>query len=310
MQKGKVLIACKAHPLLAERLLEQGYQVVYLPNTQYHQGIAMIRDCVGLITANNMKVDQQMIDAAPNLKFVGRMGSGMEIIDVDYAFSKSVRCFSSPDGNCNAVAEHALGMLLALNKNIVRSNAEILEGKWLREENRGTELEGKTIGIIGYGHTGTAFAKLLSAFGMKILVYDKYKEIGESPHINICNSMEPIFAQAEIISLHVPLRPDTEHLVDESFIQKMERPFVLLNTSRGNVVQSSQLAKYLDNQKILALGLDVWEEEPLDKMSVALRHEFDAVLARKNVIITPHIAGYSQEALYKMSLSLLKQIIE
>ncbi|MDI9319830.1 MAG: NAD(P)-dependent oxidoreductase [Phycisphaerales bacterium] len=308
MKKGKVLIAAPIHEVLGKGLEAEGYQLLYIEDITQELGLQLVKDCVGIITSTRLQVNQQMIDEVPGLQFIARMGSGMELIDVPYAESKGIRCLGSPEGNCNAVAEHALGMLLSLNKRIGKSYNEIKEGKWLRDENRGTELEGKTIGIIGYGHTGMAFAKLLRAFDMKILVYDKYKKIKTESHIVVCDNLDQIQEETDALSIHVPFQEDTFHLVNASFLRQFQKPIILINTSRGAVIDSSSLIKSLDNGKIKALALDVWEEEPLSKMSLDMRNTLQELMQYPNVLITPHIAGYSFEALYKMSLILLQKI--
>jgi D-3-phosphoglycerate dehydrogenase len=310
MNKGKVLIAAPIHEVLSKGLESAGYELLWHENISQDQGFEWINGCVGVITSTRLHLNKELIDAAPLLQFIGRMGSGMEIIDLPYAEAKGIRCIGSPEGNCNAVAEHALGMLLSLNKNIDKSYNEIKKGLWLRDENRGSELEGKTIGIIGYGHTGAAFAKLLRGFDLQILVYDKYKTIAQEPHINVCQSIEEIQAAADIVSVHVPFQEDTFHLVDASFIQKMKKAFLLLNTSRGTVLDSLVLHRFIKEGKIKGVALDVWEEEPFSKMTSTMRDALDELISLPNVLVTPHIAGYSHEALYKMSLTLLKRIIK
>ena len=308
MKKGKVLIAAPIHEVLSKGLEAEGYHLLQVEDITQTLGLQLIKDCVGIVTSTRLQVNQQMIDAAPDLEFIARMGSGMEVIDVPYAETKGIRCLGSPEGNCNAVAEHVLGMLLSLNKRIDKSYHEIKEGKWLRDENRGVELEGKTIGIIGYGNTGMAFAKLLRGFDMKILVYDKYKVIKPDLHIVVCDNIEQIQKEADVLSIHVPFQEDTFHLVDAGFIQKFEKPFILINTSRGTVIDSSTLLPFLNNGKIKAMALDVWEEEPLSQMSLDMRNILEELMQYPNVLVTPHIAGYSFEALYKMSIILLQKI--
>jgi D-3-phosphoglycerate dehydrogenase / 2-oxoglutarate reductase len=308
--KGKVLIAAPVHDVLTSGLQSDGYELLRQEDINQDLAMRLVKDCVGVVTSTRLQVDKKMIDAAPNLQFIARMGSGMEVIDVPYAEGRGIICIGSPEGNCNAVAEHALGMLLSLNKKIDKSFNELKEGLWLREENRGTELEGKTIGIIGYGHTGTAFAKLLRGFNLRILVYDKYKKIVSESHIEVCATIDEIVQESDIVSVHVPFREDTFHLIDKAFIEQMKKPFVLLNTSRGTVVDGAVLCQFLENRKILGLALDVWEEEPLSKMSVQMRNTFNELITLPNVLLTPHIAGYSHEALYKMSRTLLERIIK
>ncbi len=308
MTKGKVLIAAPVHEVLTSGLEAAGYELLRHEKITQEAGMELIKDCVGVITSTRLQLNKALIDAAPNLCFIGRMGSGMEVIDVSYAESKGIRCIGSPEGNCNAVAEHALGMLLALNKRILKSHNEIKEGKWLRDENRGCELEGKTVGIIGYGHTGKAFAKLLRGFDLRILVYDKYKTIEPEAHIEVCDSMARLQNESDVLSLHVPFQEDTFHLIDQAFLRKMKKPFVLINTSRGTVVDSREISTFMNSGVIKGLVLDVWEEEPLEKMSAPYRTILNDLIMRDNVLITAHIAGYSNEALFKMSIILLERI--
>ncbi|MGC4058772.1 MAG: NAD(P)-dependent oxidoreductase [Chitinophagaceae bacterium] len=308
-RKGKVLIAAPVHEVLTMGLAAAGYELLWSEQISQEEALRLLPECVGVITSTRLQLNRELIDAAPMLEFIGRMGSGMEVIDVDYASQKGIRCIGSPEGNCNAVAEHAMGILLSLTKRVTKSFSEVRNGQWLRDENRGIELEGKTVGIIGFGHTGSAFARLLSAFNMRILAYDKYHPVAATTNITPCNSLEPVFREADIISFHVPQQEDTHHLFNLEFATAMQKPFILLNTSRGTVVDSELLPGLLQSGKIAALGLDVWEEEPLSKMSGKLRIVFNELITLPNVVITPHIAGYSVEALFKMGDILLKRII-
>lgn len=305
----KVLIAAPVHTMLIEGLTAAGYECIVREHIKQEEGAVLIADCAGVITSTRLHMDKELIDAAPALQWIGRMGSGMEVIDVPYAQSKGIACYSSPDGNCNAVAEHALGLLLSLTKRIAESSRQVMDGTWLREENRGTELECKTIGIIGFGHTGRALAKKLQGFDMQILAYDKNKIETYPPYVRPCIKLEEIYAQSDIISFHVPLTDDTTHYFNSHFITKMQHPFILLNTSRGMVVDTAALLAGLQQKKVLAVGLDVLEKEPLERVSGDLKQAVDELLKMPNVIITPHIAGYSFEAVYKMSASLLGQIV-
>lgn len=309
MNKGKVLIAAPVHKVLTEGLENIGYQLVLAEDITQGKAFDLIKDCVGVITSTRLLLDKELIDAAPLLLFIGRMGSGMEIIDTDYAFSKQIKCFSSPEGNRNAVAEHALGMLLSIAKNIATSFEEVKEGKWLREENRGTELEGKTIGIIGFGNTGRAFAKKLSGFDMRILIYDKYNWDDLPTYVEYCNDLKLIFETADIISFHVPLQTDTFHYFDAEFLTNMKKNFILLNTSRGAVVDTNAVYKGLEAEKIKGVCLDVLEKEPIEKFEEAMKNKVYKMMQLPQVLITPHIAGYSKEALYKMSQILLNKIV-
>ena len=306
--RPKVLIAAPVHPILTSGLEAMGYETVMQDKITQATAYKLIKDCTGVITSTRLQLDDSLIDAAPLLKWIGRMGSGMEVIDLEYAASKGIICFSSPEGNSNAVGEHALGMLLALIRRIVWSNNEMKEGTWLREENRGIELEGKTIGIIGYGHTGHSFARKLQGFDVRILGYDKYHQDGVKAPITNCESLEHIHEEADIVSFHVPLQADTHHYLDTAFIAKMRKPFILINTSRGTVVDLFALQKGLSSGKIVGACLDVFEKEPVSSMTAEMQQAMAEMIALPNVVATPHIAGYTYEALYKMSKTLLDKL--
>lgn len=305
----KVLIAAPVHPVLAQGLQTAGYSCQVHEKITQELGMELVRDCAGIITSTRLQIDKAMIDAAPNLQWIGRMGSGMEVIDVKYASTKGIVCYSSPEGNRNAVAEHALGMLLALNKKLVKSCNEVKQGIWLRDENRGVELDGKTIGIIGLGNTGGAFARKLAGFDVRILAFDKYSTNFFSENIIKCDSIEAVFEEADIVSFHVPLQEDTIHYFNKWFADSMKKPFVLINTSRGKVVDTKAVFDGLMSGKISGVCLDVWEEEPFDAMSETMKYYLHKISNMPQAIITPHIAGYSDEALYKMSKVLLDRIV-
>ncbi len=305
--RGKVLIAAPTHPVLIDGLSSIGYQCVLHEDISQDMAYMLIGDCTGVITSTRLQLDKALLDSAKQLRWVGRMGSGMEVVDVEYAAIKGVTCFSSPEGNCNAVGEHALGMLLALIRRITWSQNEINKGIWRREENRGIEIEGKTIGIVGYGHAGSSFAKKLLGFDARILAYDKYKPEGIPSNI-INTNLDQIFSEADIVSFHVPFGPDTLHYFNADFIERMRKPFILINTSRGTVVDTAALYRGLQQKKVLGACLDVFEQEPLAAMDADLRDIVADLSASPNVVITPHIAGYTHEALYKMSKVLFEKI--
>ncbi|MCW3122281.1 MAG: hypothetical protein JWQ38_1773 [Flavipsychrobacter sp.] len=305
---GHVLIAAPVHPVLTDGLTAMGYTCVPMEHITQAMAYDAIKDCVGVITSTRLQLDKDLLDAAPGLKWIGRMGSGMEVVDVAYAAQCGIQCYNSPEGNCNAVGEHALGMLLSLVRRIVWSNNEIGAGVWKRDENRGTELESKTIGIIGFGHTGRAFAKKLSGFDARILVYDKYEQNDVPSYVTLCASLERIYNEADIVSFHVPLLADTVHYLDAPFIDRMKHPFILINTSRGPVVDIQAVQAGLNSGKIRGVCLDVFEQEPLSAMLPATRSVLDALTKLPNAVVTPHIAGYTYEALFKMSKVLLEKI--
>ncbi|OJV55951.1 MAG: hypothetical protein BGO31_17855 [Bacteroidetes bacterium 43-16] len=304
----QVLAVTQIHPVLSDFLSQHHYTVVYKPELSRAALLAEAADYEGIITSTKITFDPEMLDACSNLKWIGRMGSGMELIDLVYAAQKHIFCCSSPDGNANAVAEQALGMYLALQHNIFKSNIEVKKGIWLRDENRGTEIEGKTAGIIGLGNNGYKFAEKLSRLGMKVLAYDIEKKDISTPNIIQIADLEAIQSAADMISFHVPYNALTHHYFNRDFLAKMRQPFVLLNLSRGKVVDQAALLEGLNTGQITGAALDVWEREPLHKMTEQMQAEAGLLLAHPHFIGTSHIGGYTHEAVYKMSLSLKEKI--
>jgi D-3-phosphoglycerate dehydrogenase len=303
----KVMITAPAHPCLKEGLEQRGYQVDTLEKVSYQELKEMIPGYAGLIVASRIQIDKVILAAAKSLKWIGRLGSGMEIIDVDQATAQGIVCMSSPDGNCDSVGEHCLGILLSLMHNISSARDEVREGKWLREANRGFELRGKTVGIIGLGHTGSAFAHLLSPFGVRVLAHDKYKTGFSAGHI-VESTIDDIKELADVISFHLPLNEETQHYANEEFFISLKKRPYFLNASRGGVVDTAALLQALDNDLVTAAGLDVLENEDLTSYSAHESALLQQLLRRKNVIVTPHIAGSSHESLVKLAQSLLKKL--
>ncbi len=306
----KVIVTAAVHPFLLETLEQKGFELCYEPTIDYDQLSLKIKDAVGLIVTTRLRIDAQLIEVAKELKWIGRLGSGMELIDTVAAQSKGILCVSSPEGNCTAVGEHSLGLLLNLMHRIHRAYGEIKTGQWIRDANRGDELTGKKVGIIGFGHTGSAFAKVLTGFGVELLAHDihpnalGFQQFPEAKKVQLGAILE----QAEVISLHLPLTTETKHFANSSFFEQLKQQPYFISTCRGGVTDTPALLKALQNQQIRGAGLDVLENERLDTYSPAEKANLEALVAYPNFILTPHIAGYSHEAYYKMSKILLEKL--
>ena len=265
----------------------------------------------GIIIRARFFLNTEFLSNFPNLSFIARSGSGLENIDAAYCKAHHIQLFNSPEGNRNAVAEHALGMLLALMNKLCKANEQINRGIWKREENRGEELDGKTVGIIGYGNNGAAFAKKLRGFDVKVLAYDKFKQ-GFGDAFVQESTLEAIFNTADVLSLHIPQNKETVAFVNEAFINSFKKPFYLLNLSRGKIVHTESLIKALESNKIKAAGLDVLEYESKDFESIfanQLPAAFQYLLDSDRVLLSPHVGGWTKESYFKLSDVLADKII-
>ena len=299
---ARVLIADRTHEVLEQKLREAGCEVRVEPDHDYESLVQTAQGCDGLVVRSKVVIDRAFIDRVPSLRCIGRVGAGMETIDVDYAESRGIRCLNSPEGNRDAVGEHAVGLLLALLDNIARADAEVRRGLWQREANRGYELGPLTVGIIGYGNMGQAFAKRLSGFGCRIVIYDKYKHMG---------TLEEVQREADVVSFHVPLTDETRHYLDAAFIADMAKPFFVVNTARGAVVDTEALVQGLESGKVRGAALDVLEYENMQADSLGdVPEALRCLMESKRTVLTPHVAGWTVESKYKLAAVLADKITD
>lgn len=305
----KILHIDSNHPLLWEQLQQAGFQNEADFTSSKQEIEAKIHNYHGIVIRSRFKIDASFIDKATNLQFIARVGAGLESIDCDYAVAKGIRLIAAPEGNANAVGEHALGMLLSLFNQLNKANNEVKSGHWNREANRGLELEGKTIGIIGYGNMGKSFAKKLSGFDATVLCYDILASVGDANATQV--SLATLQEQADIISLHTPWTPQTDKMIDADFIAKFKKPFWFINTARGNSVVTEDLVNALKAGKILGAGLDVLEYEKLSFETLfegVKPQAFEYLLHANNVLLTPHIAGWTIESHQKLAQTIVDKI--
>ncbi len=305
----KILHIDSNHPLLWEQLEQAGFQneADFISTKQEVE--AIIENYHGIVIRSRFKIDKTFLDKATNLKFIARVGAGLESIDCDYAIAKGVHLIAAPEGNANAVGEHALGMLLALFNNLNKANNEVKSGQWNREANRGYELEGKTVGIIGYGNMGKSFAKKLKGFDATVLCYDILPNVGDSNAEQV--TLAELQEKADVLSLHTPWTPETDKMVNQEFISKFKKPFWLINTARGNSVVTDDLVVGLQSGKIKGAGLDVLEYEKLSFETLFDAEKpkaFDYLLQAENVLLSPHIAGWTFESHQKLAQTIVDKI--
>ena len=306
----KILHLDTNHPLLINQLSDLGFtnhEDYVSSKSEIEQNI---KDYQGIVIRSRFTIDKSFLDAAANLKFIARVGAGLENIDCDYAKEKGIHLISAPEGNRNAVSEHVLGMLLSLMNRLNIADNEVRHGVWKREDNRGDELDGKTVGIIGYGNTGKALAKKLRGFDVEVIFHDIKDGLEDAyaKQVTLNNLKE----RADVISLHVPLTELTNKMVDQEFINSIKKSFYLINTSRGNCVVIRDLLEGLNSGKVIAAGLDVLEYEQKSFESLFLEDEipqdFQNLLKQQNVILTPHIAGWTRQSKVKLSQTIVDKI--
>jgi D-3-phosphoglycerate dehydrogenase len=295
------------HESLFAMLKDIGWEPDYQPTITREEIKARHHGHQGLIVRSKTIIDRDLLGLDPTLKFIGRAGAGLDNLDLPYLKEKGIQVIHASEGNRDAVGEHAIGLLLSLVRNIPEANQQVKKSIWAREPNRGSEIMDKTVGIIGYGNTGRAFARRLSGFGCKVLVFDKYKrDFSDS----FCKEaqMESIFEEADILSLHIPLTSETKMLVNSNYIQRFKKPIVLINTARGEIVSLTDLEKGLAEGYLRGAALDVLENEKLDKLTSSQQQAFNSLRERSNVIFTPHIAGWTFESHVKINVALVQKL--
>lgn len=311
-QDIKILHIDSNHPLLWDQLQQAGFTNEEDFTSTKEQIEAKIQNYHGIVIRSRFKIDQTFLDKATQLQFIARVGAGLESIDCDYALQKNIHLIAAPEGNANAVGEHALGMLLSIMNHLNRADKMVRNGKWIREGNRGFELENKTIGIIGYGNMGKSFAKKLRGFDVQVLCYDIQENVGDQNAEQV--DWETFKQQIDVLSLHLPWTPDTHKMVNTAFIQSVQKPFWFINTSRGNNVETADLVTGLQTGKVLGAALDVLEYEKLSFENIFITDEkpaaFNYLLQAENVLLTPHIAGWTFESHQKLAQTIVDKILK
>lgn len=312
METVKILHIDSNHNLLWEQLEQAGFQNQADFVSPKEAIESKIQNYHGIVIRSRFKIDKTFLDKASNLKFIARVGAGLESIDCEYANSKNIHLIAAPEGNRNAVGEHAIGILLSLMNKLNRADRLVREGKWMREGNRGFELEGKTVGIIGYGNMGKSFAKKLKGFDVEVLCYDIQDNVFDENAKQV--SLKELQANVDVLSLHIPWTPGTDKLVNSEFINGFAKPFWFINTSRGKNVVTDDLVAALQSGKILGAGLDVLEYEKLSFETLFIDTEkpiaFDYLLQAENVLLTPHIAGWTFESHEKLAQVIVDKIMK
>ncbi|MDR2273030.1 MAG: phosphoglycerate dehydrogenase [Sphingobacterium sp.] len=304
--KANILIVDDIHEVMLEKFEQAGITYDYRPDIDREETEKIIANYTGLVIRSKFQVDQSFFDQATNLRFIARAGAGMDNIDDEIAAQKQVMLIPANEGNRDAVGEHMIGMLLNLMNNLNRGDRQIRSGQWLREANRGYELKDRTVGLIGYGHNGMAMAKKLSGFDVKVLAYDKYRTDYTDQYATEA-SVEDIYAQADVISFHIPLTAETKGMIDDNYLSKFNKPIFFLLGARGGIVQVQAVLNGLDTGRILGAAFDVLPVEKFPKLTE--QNWYQDLISRDNVILSPHVAGWTFESYYKLSAVAADKII-
>lgn len=306
-----VLFLDEVHEILAKRLSEAGYECIHTENFSQEECLEALKEAEGIVIRSRFPMNETFLKDAIHLKFIARSGAGMENIDVPYCEQRGITLYNAPEGNRNAVGEHALGMLLSLMNKLHTADQEVRRGKWDREGNRGIELDGKTVGIIGYGNNGKSFARKLRGFDVNVLVYDKYKQSFGSDFVKEC-TLDAVLDQADVISFHIPQNEETMYFANADFFGKITNPIFLLNLSRGKIVDTEALVTAIESGRVLGAGLDVLEYEKSSFESFfeqELPKPFQYLLNSPKVLLTPHVGGWTIESYFKLSNVLADKIL-
>jgi len=303
--KGKILIVDDLHPVFKERAIAQGFEVDDFPTITRQETLDSIANYTGIAVRTKFRIDEELFKAAPNLKFVARAGAGLDNIDEAYAAAHNIHLMNAPEGNCDAVGEHAIGMLLSLANNFRQADQQIRQGIWDREGNRGWELKGKTVGIIGYGFMGSSFARKLAGFGVKVIAYDKYKT-GFSDAYATEVSMEEIVKHSDVLSLHIPLTAETRQMVDDEYFFHFKKPIFFISTARGEVTSTKAVLNAIESGKIMGAALDVLEVEKFPKL--VEQAWYPALVNSGKVLLSPHVAGWTFDSYRKISEVLAEKL--
>jgi len=308
----KVVFLDSVHSILAERLTANGVNCIQANELPLSELPFILKDADGIVIRSQFRMDEEILKFAPQLKFIARSGAGMENIDEEYCAIREIVLFNAPEGNRNAVGEHTLGLLLSLLNKIHSGNQQVNSGHWNREQNRGVELDGKTIGIIGFGNNGSAFAKKLKGFDVSILAFDKYKSGFGTMEVQEIDNLERIFDECDVVSFHIPQTEETVYFANDEFFRAFKKPIFLLNVSRGSIVETKSLVRALQSGRVLGAGLDVLEYEKTSFESFfekEIPSDFKFLVEAENVLITPHVAGWTNESYFQLSNVLADKII-